>query len=89
MSMGVTVTCTPSTLNEAELAKKIHEAVAGLIQEAGGSPSKTQRTRSIYEYPQAGGGVSLSVGGLQETAQHYIHLDGADIPAPKVVPQAD
>lgn len=85
MSMTVTVTTRPTTLNEAELSKRIHEAVARLIEEAGGSSSKVLRTRTYFEYPQANGSAVHTMGGLTDEATHYVHVDGAAIPHPKVV----
>lgn len=84
MSMSVTVKTSPNTLGEAALSKKIHEAVAKLIEEAGGGPNRVQRTRTFYEYPQADGSVLHTMGGLEDSVAHYIHVDGAEIPHPKV-----
>ena len=87
MSMTVTVTTRPTTLNEAELSKRIHEAVARLIEESGGMRSvyDVGRTRTLYEYPHADGSVTYEMGGLTDEATHYVHVDGAAIPHPKVV----
>ena len=90
MSMSVTVKTVPTTLNEAELSKKIHEAVAALVEEAEAqhrTVGTVHRSRVLYEYPQADGSVLHTVGYLEDAATHYVHVDGAAIPHPKICDQ--
>jgi len=60
MSMSVTVKTVPTTLDEAKLSKRIHEAVARLIEEAEAqrrTVGMVHRSRVLYEYPEADGSV--------------------------------
>ena len=89
MSMTVTVTTRPTTLNEAELSKKIHEAVAALVKEPTAGQFTTLgavlRNRRLAEFRAEDGKAWYSVSGLEDVSVHTVRIDGAGIPPPKVV----
>jgi len=87
VTMRVWVTTQPMTADEAALAVRIHEAVEGLIQDAGGVRDHVLRTRTLYEHRRQDGWVEVVVGELNMTASHSVHIDGPPIPKPSVIPQ--
>jgi hypothetical protein len=84
MTMRVSVTTVPTTLDEAKLSKRIHEAVAKIVDDAGGLSNKAHRSRVLNEYPQVDGSVLHTVGYIEDAATHYVNVEGAAIPHPKI-----
>lgn len=80
MCMNVTVKTQPTTLNEAELAEKIHAAVVQLIEESGAT-SKTIAGKYPYHTATEGKDGTFIVSLPIDERTHCVHVDGAYIPA--------